>query len=179
MKSTHSSGQVKIVHDFKGLERGELEKLAEIWLQENFYYTHLEWAYKNIKPRIIFEELLDFEGNVPDDYKFFCFNRNPRFIQIDKDRFIKHKRNIYDLDLSLLPLRYGYENFQDKIIAPKNFDKMIDIANQLSKGTNFIRVDLYNINGRIIFGELTNYPGAGKEKFEPSFWDTKIGSYWK
>ncbi|MCX5700300.1 MAG: ATP-grasp fold amidoligase family protein [Candidatus Omnitrophica bacterium] len=178
MKVNHLSGGVKIVRDFKGLECGELERFAEVHLNENWHRSHQEWCYKNIKPCIIFEELLDFEGNLPDDYKFFCFNGNPQFIQIDRGRFIKHQRNIYDLSLSLLPVRFCYENFQDKVSVPKNFDKMIEIAKRLSKGTDFIRVDLYNINGRIIFGELTNYPEAGLGKFDPSFWDKEFGSYW-
>lgn len=179
MKPNHMSGLVKIVHDFKMLELGELEKHAEICLEKNYYFNYYEWAYKNIKPRIIFEELLEFEGNTPDDYKFFCFNGKPQFIQIDKGRFTKHQRNFYDLNLSLLPVRLDYENFQDKVTTPKNFNKMIEIAKKLSKETDFIRVDLYNINGRIVFGELTNYPCVGLKKFEPSSWDTKFGSYWK
>ena len=85
MKANHLSGQIKIVRDLKRIACSELESLAEGWLQANYYYHGNEWAYKNIKPRIIFEELLDVKGDTPDDYKFFCFNGNPRFIQIDRD----------------------------------------------------------------------------------------------
>jgi hypothetical protein len=179
MKPNHASGKTKIVYNLKSLEHGELEKLATTWLQQNYYDVYNEWAYKNIKPRIIFEELLEFRGQIPDDWKFFCFNGEPRFIQIDRDRFIKHERNIYDLNLSLLPVRINWENFQEKVNKPQNFDKMVEITKKLSTGTDFIRVDLYNINGRIIFGELTNYPEAGLGKFEPSSWDIKFGNYWK
>jgi len=179
MKANHLSGQIKIVRDFKGIKYSELEHLAEVWLQANYYYHGNEWAYKNIKPRIIFEELLDAKGDTPDDYKFFCFNGNPRFIQIDRGRFTKHQRNIYDLELCLLPVRLVYENFPGKVDLPENFDKMIEIAKKLSKETDFIRVDLYNLNGRVIFGELTNYPEAGTGRFYPPSWDKEFGSCWK
>jgi len=79
----------------------------------------------------------------------------------------------------LLPVRLVYENFQGKVDLPDNFDKMIEIAKKLSKGTDFIRVDLYNVNGRVIFGELTNYPEAGTGRFYPPSWDKKFGSCWK
>lgn len=179
MKASHTSGDIKIINDFNKVGYEELEKLASLWLQKNQYKIYNEWAYRSIKPRIIFEEFLECGGKIPDDYKFFCFNGEPSFIQIDKNRFINHKRNIYDLNFSLLPVKYVYDNFQDKITPPKDFEKMLEIARKLSSETNFIRVDLYNINGRVIFGELTNYPEAGIGKFEPSDWDLKFGNYWK
>lgn len=179
MKPNHLSGAIKIVKDFKNSAISELEKLAEIWLARNFYYECYEWAYKNIKPLIIFEELLESEGKTPDDWKFFCFNGKPQFIQFDKDRFMDHKRNIYDLNLRLLPVRYGCDNFQGEVTIPKNFEMMLEIAGKLSKGFDFIRVDLYNIRGRVIFGELTVYTGAGRSKIAPAFWDEEFGRYWR
>lgn len=179
MKPNHLSGQIKIINDFMSLAPDELEKLAETWLRMSHYRYHNEWAYKNIKPRIIFEESLEFEMKIPDDWKFFCFRGEPRFIQIDRSRFVKHKRNIYNLSFSLLPVNLVWENIQEKIVIPQNFEKMLEIARKLSAGVDFIRVDLYNVNGRIVFGELTSYPGAGLEKFAPSSWDAKFGSYWK
>lgn len=179
MKPNHLSGKIKIVGDFGSQSVDELKELAERWLKINYYYAGNEWAYKNIKPKIMFEELLEFDGKIPDDWKFLCFNGEPRFINIDRDRFIKHKRNNYDVNLSLLPVEYGFENFQEKVDVPPAFDKMLEIARKLSSESDFIRVDLYNINGRILFGELTSYPGAGLTKFEPSSWDITFGSYWK
>lgn len=179
MKANHLSGVVKIVRDSDSLAKGELEDLASKWLQKNYYDKLHEWAYKNIKPRIIFEELLEFNGNVPDDWRFFCFRGEPRFIQVDIDRFIDQRRNFYDMDLTLLPVKKVFENFQRETDSLQNYDKMLEIARKLSAGTDFIRVDLYNIQGRILFGELTNYPSAGLGKFNPSSWDTTFGSYWK
>jgi hypothetical protein len=182
MKPNHLSGKIRIVDDFKGIPIRELEELAETWLGQNYYYNWYEWAYKNIPPRIIFEELLENDGKSPDDWKFSCFNGEPRFLVIHRNRFIEHTCNVYDLNLSLLPvsiLNIRKGNSREKIDPPQNFDKMLEITRKLSAGIDFVRVDLYNINGRIIFGELTNYPGAGLDKFEPSLWDTKFGSYWK
>jgi len=179
MKPNHLSNEIKIVYDSKKLHAGELEKIAAPWLRRNHYYYMGEWAYKNVKPCIMFEELLESKRGIPDDYKFFCFNGEPRFIQVDRDRFTCHKRNMYDLNLSLLPVRFTYENFHDKIDMPRNYEHMLDIARKLSSGIDFIRVDLYNIDGRIVFGELTNYHFAGLAKYEPDCWDSTFGSYWK
>lgn len=180
MKPNHSSGRIQIVDDFSNSGCVELEKLASKWLQENFYYTFNEWAYKNIKPRIIFEELLESEGKSPDDFRFFCFNGQPRFISMSrKDKFQKWQINYCDLNLSLLPVRNShYKNIQGEISKPLNLDQMLEIAKILSAGSDFIRVDLYNISGRVLFSELTNYPGAGLIKFDPPSWDLEFGSYW-
>ena len=128
---------------------------------------------------MIFEELLEAGGRIPDDWKFFCFNGKPHFIEIVRDRFIKHQSNFYDLDLRLLPIKILYKNFQDAVTAPRNFGEMIEAAKKLSEGTDFVRVDLYNIDGRIIFGELTNYPNAGLDVFEPAAWDLEFGRCWE
>jgi len=178
MKANHLSGSIKIVHDFDRESIEELVQLADDWLKRNYYDNWSEWAYKNIKPLIMFEELLDFNNETPDDYKIYCFNGSPKLIQVDRGRFVDHKRNFYDLTLALLPVKLSFKNFEEKLIPPPNFNQMIDIASKLSKGVDFVRVDLYNINGRIVFGELTNYPGAGLERFAPDIWDERIGRFW-
>ncbi len=179
MKPNHLSGVIKIVKDLKDESIEELIKLGDDWLRRNYCDFENEWAYKNIRPVLMFEELLESNNAVPDDYKFFCFKGDPQFVQIDKGRFTNHRRNFYDINLSLLPVKFVYENFPDRINPPINFNNMIEIVKNLSEGTDFIRVDLYNIEGRIVFGELTNYPEAGLGKFVPAIWDEKLGSYWK
>lgn len=180
MKPNHLSGAVKIVRDLNSLSTGELETLATAWLRTNHFDLAYEWAYKHIKPRVLFEELLEPEGGIPDDWKFFCFDGRPRFVHIDRGRFGRHQRNIYDLNLSLLPvLGSGLQNFRTKMDTSPNFDTMLEIAARLSTGSDFVRVDLYNIRGRIVFGELTNYPAAGFGKFDPPSWDLTFGSYWQ
>jgi hypothetical protein len=178
MKPNHESGRIKIVRDCANLPPGELESLATAWLKENYYDNVQEWAYKDIEPRIFFEELLEFEGDIPDDWKFFCFDGEPQIVDIHRGRFVRHQRNLYDMNLSLLPVKYKYENFKGRIITPPNFDKMLEVVRRLSSGTDFLRVDLYNIKGRIVFGELTSHPANAMGVFEPAEWDLKLGSYW-
>lgn len=179
MKPNHlSDGVIKIVKEFRNESIDELEKLAQSWLKRNYFDLCNEWSYKNIKPFILFEELLEVNNDVPDDYKFLCFHGKPQFIEIHRQRFTKHTCNVYDSNLSLLPLKGSDNNFEDKIIWPTNIDRMLHIAEKLSYGMDFLRVDLYNVNGRIVFGELTVYPRAGLIKFKPESWDEKFGSYW-
>ena len=179
MKANHLSGSgVKIVKDISSENLNEMVQLADEWMNKNHYEKYFEWAYKNIKPLIFFEEVLQYDGDIADDFKIFCFNGEPKFMQVDRGRFTGHHRNFYDMDLNILPFKIAGEvdNFNEKLNI-RNFNKMIDIAKKLSAGTKFLRVDLYNIDGRIIFGELTNYPSAGFAKYEPVEWDLKIGSY--
>jgi hypothetical protein len=181
MKPNHLSDAVRFVTGHPSVLPEELESLAAKWLRMNFYDVYQEWAYKNIKPCIMFEELLEDDGKVPDDYKFFCFDGEPRFFYYYKDRHGEEPgMNFYDLDMSLLPVRMkGIKNFNEEFRAPPNFEKMLEIARGLSAGVDFVRVDLYNIHGRIVFGELTNYPTNGRIEFTPPEWDLKFGSYWK
>jgi len=181
MKPNHASGFVKIVGDSSKIQPGELEGLAAEWLAVDYYKdVTQEWAYKNVRRRIMFEELLEVNGRVPDDFKFYCFSGEPRWFHVAHDRFGKLRVTSYDLNLSPLPVKIGeYENFTEKLEAPPNFDKMLEVARRLSSGIDFLRVDLYNISGRIVFGELTNYPSNGRTVYHPPEWDLKYGSYWK
>lgn len=113
------------------------------------------------------------------DYKFFCFNGKVKFFKIDFGRFVEHHANYYDLKGRILPFgEKGIEpdfNHVEKI--PDNLDDMISIAEKLSEGFRFLRVDLYNVYGRIYFGELTFYPAAGLLPFVPEEWDERIGNF--
>ena len=180
VKPNHLCARIKVVRDPEETSLDELEKLASEWLHTNYFHYYGEWAYKNITPRIIFEELLEDNEEIPPDYKFFCFGGEPRFLYVAKGRFENLRINFYDLNFKLLPVRYhDQENFQGDESAPKNFGRMLEIARRLSSGTDFLRVDLYNIQGRIVFGELTNYPSHAAGRFMPPSWDTRFGSYWK
>jgi hypothetical protein len=180
MKPNHASGMTKIVMDSSKALPGELEELAAGWLSVNYYDVTQEWAYKGIKPRILFEELLEVDGDLAYDYKFFCFDGEPHFFYVVKGRLRGPKINFYDLNLSLLPVRIEeYENFSDEVRFPPNFDVMLEVSRRLSAETDFLRVDMYNLNGRIVIGELTNYPANGRTKFVPREWDLKFGTYWR
>ena len=112
------------------------------------------------------------------DYKFFCFNGKCKFFKIDFNRLTKHQANYYDINGNFLP--FGEEicppDFSKKLELPVNLKKMINLAEKLSQNITFLRVDFYEINGNIYFGELTFYPASGFGKFEPEEWDLKLGN---
>lgn len=149
-------------------------------LKKNIYQTRREWSYKNVPPRIIAEKYMVEESGELKDYKFFCFDGIVKCLQVDYDRFVEHHRNVYDTEWNLLPFSIQYPSKKNVVIPkPKNFETMLNIAALLSKNIPHVRVDLYNINGSVFFGELTFYHGSGYEKFEPKEWDYKFGDWIK
>lgn len=177
IKSTHDSGSVVICKDKATFDRKTAKLKLNNALKNNYFYESREWPYKNVKPRIIIEKYMLDESNYElKDYKIYCFNGNPYIIQLDFDRFINHKRNFYDLNWNLLDLEMNYQSDKLKNISkPVCLKKMIDIATRLSNGIPFVRVDLYVVNNKIYFGELTFYPEGGFTKFVPEFWNDKLG----
>lgn len=175
LKATHGSGWNIICRDKASINWFAWKLIMKSWLRQNIYVDGREWVYNDIKPRIICEKYLeDSNGNLTD-YKFFCFNGEPAFIQVDIDRFGMHKRNMYDTEWNLLPFTYNYLNADKEIDRPYNLGEMLTAAKQLSAGFPHVRVDFYNVNGRLFFGEFTFFPGSGTEIFTPREYDMKIG----
>ena len=143
-------------------------------LRKKFFQNSKKIPYKNVKSLITCEEYLEYqEGNL-FDYKYFCFNGKAEFIRVVSDREIEAKSNFYNLEWNYIPLRTKLKNSSKQFTRPINLEKMNELANILSKEYPFVRVDFYNINGRIIFGELTFTPGGGVSKFRPLDMDYKI-----
>lgn len=144
-----------------------------------------ELYYDIQKPYILVEKLMsDKSGNTPSDYKFQTFKQtegNKYFIQIDDGRFTNHQRSIVDKNFKKIEMKIQpkYEFIERKLIAPKNFKKMKELVDRLALPFEYVRVDLYNIDGKIYFGELTFCHGSGWEKIEPQEWDYKMGEIWK
>lgn len=138
-----------------------------------------EWAYSQIKStRIVAEELLINRENPEagiEDFKILCFHGEPKYIIVDKDRYIDHKRNFYDTEWNRVDVTTDHEQFDTPYPQPKNFDEMLRIAKILSKDFPFVRVDLYNVEGKIYFGELTFYPWTGYVQFTPDSFDFELG----
>lgn len=178
LKANHGSGW-NYVHWGGQWNRVRLVQRARRWLQSNRGQQMGEWSYNEIQPRIFCEEFLGSDDSVPLDYKFFCFSGTARFIQVDFDRFSSHKRNIYDRDWNLLNVQYKHPPKLDAPGRPQNLSQMISIAERLSNDIDFVRVDLYDLGSRVVFGELTNYPEAGRGRFYPQEWDATFGSYWR
>lgn len=138
-----------------------------------------EWAYTGIKkPRIIAEELLVNTENPEagvEDFKILCFNGQPWYIIVDKDRYIDHKRNFYTTSWERVNVTTDHEQFETTYPMPKNYKDMMEVARKLSADFPFVRVDLYNIDGKIYFGELTFYPWTGYVQFTPDEFDFTLG----
>lgn len=177
LKCTHDSEGVVVVKDKSSFDVDKARKKINEALKCNFYYIGREWPYKNIKPRIIAEKYMeDEECGELRDYKFFCFNGEPKAMFIASDRGIgETKFDYYDLNFNHLNIIQHYPNSKLKIEKPKNFDKMIELAKILSKNLIHVRVDFYEVNGKVYFGELTFYHFSGFQPFIPEEWDYKFG----
>lgn len=181
LKCTHDSGGVFICTNKNEFDIDGAKKKIGKRLKNRYYLLGREWAYKNVKPKIIAEEyLIDEETKDLRDYKIFCFNGMPKLIQVDFDRFTNHKRNIYTTEWDRLDAEIQYQS--DSLIdipKPKCLDEMLDLASTLSKGIPHVRTDFYVVNGKIYFGELTLYHGSGFERFKPDSLDYSMGSWIK
>ena len=118
-------------------------------------------------------------GKDINDYKFLCFNGKPYYCWVDYDRFSNHKRNIYNMDWEIQPFQQSYyEKKLENIDKPSKFDEIVNVVKKLCDGFDHVRVDLYFIEGKIYFGELTFTNGSGLEAITPNEWDTKLGELW-
>lgn len=176
LKCTHDSGGIVICTDKSKFDLKKAQRKINHCLHRNYFLNHREWPYKNIKPRIIAEEYyVDESGKELKDYKFFCFNGKAKILFVATDRPFDTKFDFFDMDFQHLPIINGHPNSSVQIKKPKNFDKMIEIVEKLSAGIPHVRVDLYNVNGKIKFGEMTFYHWSGLVPFEPDKWDYKLG----
>ncbi len=178
IKCTHDSGGLVICNNKQLLNIEQIKKKIDKSLKRNYYYSGREWPYKNVKPRILIEQYME-DPKEKDlrDYKFFCFDGKVRCFKIDFNRFIKHQANYYDENGELL--KFGEEvclpDFNMKLKIPSNLNKMIRLAEKLSEGIPFVRIDFYSVENKVYFGEMTLYPAAGFGKFIPEEWDKKLG----
>jgi TupA-like ATPgrasp len=175
IKANHGS-RMNIFLQGKYDRRNVIETMRR-WLNTNYYYEDREYHYYDIKPRILIESHLDDgQKDGPLDYRFWCFNGRPEVIHVNN-----HRRGInpfYDLGWQKLSLRYALDRPDVDIPKPENFESMLAIASKLSFGLDFVRLDLYNVHGRIYFGEFTFFPVAGRLRFVPDHWDLKLGRKW-
>lgn len=178
LKATHGSSWVIVCENKQLLDEEIVKNKMQSWLNSDFYKMWGEWAYKEVKPRIICERFLRNENEISLlDYKFFCFNGEPKFVQVDLDRAAKHERNFYDLEWIRLPFGLCYPQAERDVDKPKNLNLMINLAKKLSNDFEFVRVDFYEVEEKVVFGELTFYPGNGLEIFTPEKYDIELGSF--
>lgn len=178
IKTTNGSGTNIICMDKLQLNVTDIKKDLSKWIKRDCYGLGREWAYKDIKPRIIIEELLENNNDSFDginDYKFLCFNGQVEYVVFDVDRFTNHKRCIYDKNWNYIDVGTDCEKLDNIVEKPQMFEQMKNIANILSNEFPFVRVDLYCVNNKIYFGELTFYPWTGYVQFEPDEFDFILG----
>lgn len=178
IKTNNGSGTNYFVKDKKRIDLPKIQDELNVWLNRDVYSTGREWSYKNIVPVIIVEELLEEENKFEgiSDYKFLCFNGKPMYIILDVDRFNGHKRNIYDLNWNLIDVSTDKPNINNDVPKPEGLEELIETAKILSEDFPFVRVDLYYVNKKIYFGELTFYPWTGYVEFNPDSFDFELGN---
>lgn len=178
IKTTNGSGTNIICKDKSQFNVNEAKAKIIDWLKRDCYGLGREWAYKDIVPKILIEEFLeDFENKYDgiNDYKFLCFGGKVHYVVFDADRYIGHKRNIYDANWNYIDVGTDCEKLGDVVPKPEGFEEMKRIAENISKDFPCVRVDLYWVNHRAYFGELTFYPWTGYIVFDPDEFDLILG----
>lgn len=178
IKTTHDSGTVFLCNDKNRLDYNALQRIMIERLKKNYYWYTREWQYKNVQPRIIIEKKLDGNKGIPEDYKIFCFNGKARICLYVSDREKDVRSDYYDMNWNKYPFVQGHPNSQHVIEKPMCWEKMVSVAECLSKGFPHIRVDFYiDKYGKFYIGELTLTHFSGLVPFEPDEWDRKLGEY--
>jgi len=181
LKCTHDSGGLIVCKDKAGLDRAAAKRKIDRCLKRDYYLSGREWAYKNIKPRIIAEKYME-DDSTHDlrDYKFFTFGGVAKVLLIATDRGKageETKSDFFDMDFNHLPFTNGHPNAPVTPPKPQKFDEMKALAEKLSAGIPHLRVDFYQVNGQVYFGELTFAHWSGMKPFCPEQWDEKFGSW--
>ena len=184
LKTTHDCGGVVVCKDKSSFDREKAKKFLEKHLKREYFYHCREWPYKNVKPRILAEKFMkDSKDQIETgltDYKFFCFDGEPKamFIATDRERKdVETKFDFYDMEFNHLPFTNGHPNSDRTICKPEQFELMKELSIKLSKGFPHIRVDFYESDGDIYFGELTFFHWGGYVPFDPPEWDLKFGEW--
>ncbi len=177
LKVNWGCGQNIIVKDKSKLDIKKAKAKLKKWLKphSNHYYHSFEWSYKNIKPKIIAEQFIQQLNDDLYDYKFLSYGGKVKNLFVVSDRFNKKYFDFYDTDWNKLPFERVFHNSPNGIAKPQNLEKMISLAETLSKDFYFARIDFYDLEDKIYIGEITFYPGNGMEAFQPLEWDYKLG----
>ena len=183
LKCTHDSGGIVVCRNKKTFDKESARKFMRKHMNVNFFWAGREWPYKNIKPRIIAEQYMEDEiTSELRDYKFFCFNGNPKVLFIASQRQNKNedtKFDFFDMEFNHLDIRNGHPNASITPQRPFCFVEMKQLAAVLSSGFPQIRVDFYEVNGKVYFGELTLSHWSGAVAFDPEIWDYTFGNWIK
>lgn len=173
LKATHGSAMNIICSNKSDIDWSHEKSKLNNWLKTNYYYGNREWVYRDIKPRIICEEYL---GENIVDYKLYCFNGIPKYWFVAQDRLTGVKADFYELDWEKAPFNWVYPSSESSPSIPENSEEMIRLATILSAPFPFVRVDFYEIEGKIYFGELTFFHGSGFGEYQPVEYNQILGN---
>lgn len=176
LKVTNGSGDIYICKEKQAMNIKRAKKQLDLYKNCNLYYTSREWPYLNVKRRYIAERLIkSSDGKAIKDYKIFCFHGEPKFCFVGSDRDTSVKFDFFDLEWNYIPVRNGHDHKEPLPRRPLHWEEMLNIAKKLSEDFPHVRVDLYEEEGRIYFGELTFFHFGGFTKFEPDSFDYQFG----
>ncbi|MBQ2724510.1 MAG: glycosyl transferase [Clostridia bacterium] len=177
LKCNHDNGVI-IVKDKSNLDITSVKNELNYRMKRDYYKKRREWPYKNVKRKIICEKLIETEDNrVLPEYKFYCFNGEAKIFYVSSGTIDDLRFDFYDINFNHLPIVASKPNSTNTISRPQEFEKMIEIAEKLSVGIPTVRVDLYNVNGKVYFGEMTFSSGGGLRKLAPLEWEEKLGEW--
>lgn len=180
LKCTHDSGGLVIVKDKNTMDVNAAKTKINKALKRNFFWESREWPYKNVKPRIIAEQYIEAPLDDLKDFKFFCFNGEPTYLYVASDRNkvgTDVKFDYFDMNFNRLKMRQTHhETSSYEIKKPRHFDEMVQLARLLSTGIPQVRIDMFEVNNQILFGEYTFFHAGGFVPFSPEFWDKEWGS---
>lgn len=181
IKCTHDSGGLVIVKNKADFDIEKARKKINKSMKKNYYFTGREWPYKDVKPRILVEKYMeDTKNKSMRDYKFFCFNGLPKIMYISEglENHLTAHISFYDMNFKLTDCRReDYKPLEYYPKKPNNFELMKELAIKLSKDIPHVRVDFYEINGKLFFGELTFFTCSGMIPFEDEKWNIKLGDW--
>lgn len=182
LKCTHDSASIVICRDKSTFDPSKYaRKYNEVFLKTDYYhFRNKQWAYKGLKPRIIAEEYIEDDTyDSLSDYKLYCFNGVAKGVYVTINRFTKLSVSMYDMDWNLMPFEHIHPNRGEKVAKPKHLDLMKELAEKIARYIDnpFVRVDFYETNGKVYFGEITFYPEGGMCYFKPEEWDYTMGGW--
>lgn len=179
LKCTHDSGGLVICRDKSKLDKISAKQKLRKSLHSNYWYHNREWPYKNVKPHILAEQYMEDETGELRDYKFFCFDGEVKalFIASDRTKEVETKFDFFDENFKHLPFTNGHPNATVTPSKPTCFEEMKTLAAKLSRGIPQVRVDFYEIKGKVYFGEITFFHWSGMTPFVPGEWDYTFGSW--
>jgi TupA-like ATPgrasp len=180
IKGTHGCNMTILLPEDAPRDERAIRSTVRRWLATDFYRTGWrETPYRGLPPRAVVERFIGTGGAPPSDYKFFVFHGKVGMVVVDQDRFSAHTSTLLHPDWHAFAVEGTFDSADDLPARPPNYGEMVEVAERLAADFEFARIDLYNVDGRIFFGEITHYPGGGLVRLRPRAFDRALGELWR